>query len=223
MDDQDKIDTVNQAEEIFNSAKEAFPFTDEEREENKKIADRIRIIVAKYKRKDLTPEDFPNTNIVLTSELAPNIDLQLADGLVREWKLQDSVIKVLPEGFPEWFNFPNYFFAVSYSKEKRDQGASTTKEGILDSYFVGADGEVYSTRNTLTFNLEGQAIKSENIHQVNKDQFSYFKPPINPEDFRRVDFIPQEGLSFVPLAPGDYENVYTYLDRVDSGEFRLER
>lgn len=120
---------------------------------------------------------------------------------------------------PEHIEFPAYSISSNAAGYEDDLERRTTPYGIVDNFFIGADGRTYVVSEKLFFNDKGQSIKFGFI-KVRPRHPTSEQDILNKRTLKQVDFVPKEGEDwFLPLEPGDYEKAGALIRQIEQGEF----
>ena len=191
--------------------------------ENRLIANRIKGILLRI------GVDITNPSSPITDFYDPNGQIVVAlAAITKEW--EGTTMDELWFEVPSGLIFPSYCLKIEPTRKGRVERMFTSVHGNLPSRIIGSDNYLYEIENTYIFDSNDKALKSELISRLHDDDES-LDEVLNSSGYseeekaqiKRLDFIPIEEDSeerTVPLTSGDYEQVFYYLDKIDSGEYK---
>lgn len=186
--------------------------------ENKLIAGRIHDILSRHKAAyDCGPVlDF-------YSPYPKDTDISLCFVTEKAGESVDEIFIKVPDGLT------SPLFALKLGTvNRRTEREVTSPYGNLPAAVIGANGILYEIENTYLFDSNGRAVKIEQIWDSQKESLDDYLDEMGciseeKDQLKKLNFIPAEGETITNLSPGDYEQVFYYLDKIDSGEYKLRR
>ena len=193
--------------------------------ENRLIVNRIKGILLRNMVNISDPSgpilDFHSPHNQITVALA---------AITKDW--EDRIVDELWFTVPPGLTFLSYCLKIEpITKKETIERMFTSVHGNLPSRIIGSDNYLYEIENAYLFDSNGKAVKIERITRAHDDDQSLDEvlnssgySEEEKERIKRVNFIPiEEGDNMertVPLSSGDYEQVFYYLDKIDSGEYK---
>lgn len=189
-------------------------------EENKLIARRIFDILSRY--------DAANNNGAILDFYSPHpneTNISLCFVFEKAGEEVDEIFIKVPHGLTS----PLYALKLE-TRNCRTERQVTSPYGNLPAAVIGSNNKLYQVENAYFFDSNGKAVKIEKILDLQDegeslDDYLDLSEYTNEEkgQLKRLDIVPAEGERITKLSPGDYEQMFYYLDKIDSGEYKPRR
>lgn len=194
-------------------------------ETNRSIALRISNLLKVHDKTPGLGKYFHISNIMFINPNAENQDKRV---FLTAYEKAVEAEEVAPQEVLDGLVSPIYAFGLSSdAKPVR----VTSQLGVVSNLVIGSDNNLYHAINTIVFDSDGKALKVEEFVSAKMEETATLEEQLDrmigrskAEQIRdqidKLETVPSTEPRIVPLAPGDYENISHYLDKIDSGELK---